>query len=92
MQLSHSLLLISDAMPQCLSLNLAHAVLRVEDLPGSAKLKGTGNCKDHISVFWKCFNSERDLSSFPFIEELREVFLPDKRISLVVSWILNLNY
>lgn len=92
LQLSHSLLRISDAMPQCLSLNLAHSVLHVEGLLRSAELKGTGNCKDHISVFWKCFNSERDVSSFPFIEELGEMFLPDKGISLVVSWILNLNY
>lgn len=91
MQLSHSVLLISDAMPQCLSLNLAHAVLHT-GLLRSAKLKGTGNCKDHISFFWKCFNSERDLSSFPFTGELREMFLPDKGISLVVSWIFNLNY
>lgn len=91
MQLSHSLLLISDATPQCLSLNLAHSALQV-GLRKSAKLKGTGNCKDHISVFWKCFKSERDLSSFPFIEELGEMFLPDKGIYLVISWILNLNY
>lgn len=56
------------------------------------RLEELGTVKIIFKFFWKRFNSERGLSPFPFTEELGEMFLPDKGISLVISCIPNLNY